>query len=56
VELGKHKYAGAQPFTARAETRPGLKWNETHPHMAYADDMNLLGDNINTLKKITDFN
>jgi hypothetical protein len=30
-----------------------LKLNGTHQLMVYADDMNLLGDNINSLKKNT---
>jgi hypothetical protein len=29
----------------------GLKLNGTHPLLAYSDDMNLLGDNIDTIKK-----
>jgi hypothetical protein len=29
----------------------GLKLNETHQLLAYADDVNLLGDNIDTKKK-----
>jgi hypothetical protein len=28
--------------------RAGLKLNGTHQHLAYADDVNLLGDNIDT--------
>jgi hypothetical protein len=33
------------------ETRMGLKLNATHQLLAYADNVNLLGDNIDTLKK-----
>jgi hypothetical protein len=29
----------------------GLKWNGTHQLLAYADDVNLLGDNIDAIKK-----
>jgi hypothetical protein len=31
----------------------GLKLNRTHQCLAYADDVNLLGDNIDTMKKST---
>jgi hypothetical protein len=33
------------------ENQVGLKLNGTHQLLAYADDVNLLGDNIHTLKK-----
>jgi hypothetical protein len=33
------------------ETQVGLKFNGTHQLLAYADDVNLLGDNIDTIKK-----
>jgi hypothetical protein len=32
----------------------GLKQNRTHQRLAYADDVNLLVDNIDTVKKNTD--
>jgi hypothetical protein len=31
------------------ESQVGLKLNGTHPLLAYADDVNLLGDNIDTV-------
>jgi hypothetical protein len=33
------------------ENQVGLKLNGTHQNLAYADDVNLLGDNIHTIKK-----
>jgi hypothetical protein len=36
------------------EKQVGLKLNGTHQLLAYADDVNLLGDNIDTIKKNTD--
>jgi hypothetical protein len=35
------------------ESQMGLKLNGTHQLLAYVDDVNLLGDNIDTLKKNT---
>jgi hypothetical protein len=32
----------------------GLKWNGTHQLLAYADDVNLLGDNMDTIEKNTE--
>jgi hypothetical protein len=36
------------------ETQVGLKLNGTHQLLTYADDVNLLGDNIDTTKKNTE--
>jgi hypothetical protein len=33
------------------ENQAGLKLNETHHLLAYANDLNLLGDNIETINK-----
>jgi hypothetical protein len=38
------------------ENQVGLKLNGTHHLLAYADDVNLLGDNIVTIKKNRNFN
>jgi hypothetical protein len=36
------------------ENHAGLKLNETHQLLAYADDVNLLGDDMETVKKNTE--
>jgi hypothetical protein len=36
------------------ENQVGLKFNGTHQLLAYADDVNLLGDNIETINKNTE--
>jgi hypothetical protein len=36
------------------ENQLGLKLNETHQFLAYAHDVNLLGDNIDTIKRNTE--
>jgi hypothetical protein len=36
------------------ENQVGLKLNETHQLLAYADDVNLLGDNVDTIKRNTE--
>jgi hypothetical protein len=36
------------------EIQVGLKLNDTHQLLAYADDVNLLGDNIDTITKNTE--
>jgi hypothetical protein len=35
------------------ENQVGLKLNGTHPFLAYADDVNLLGDNMDTINENT---
>jgi hypothetical protein len=37
------------------ENHVGLKTNGTHQLLAYADDVNLLADNINIIKKSTEY-
>jgi hypothetical protein len=40
-------------FRKVLENQVGLKLNGTHQLLAYTDDMSLLGDNIDTVKKKT---
>jgi hypothetical protein len=37
-----------------SKVQVGLKLNGTHKLLAYADDVNLLGDSIDTIKKNTE--
>jgi hypothetical protein len=36
------------------ENQVGLKFNGTHQFLAYTDDVNVMGDNIDTIKKNTE--
>jgi hypothetical protein len=45
--LSRHSFSKVQ------ENQVGLKLNGTHQLLVYADDVNLLGDNIDTIKKNT---
>jgi hypothetical protein len=42
------------PLRKVKENQVGLKLDGTHQLLAYADDVNLLGDNIDTMKKNTE--
>jgi hypothetical protein len=44
------------PLGRSRKSKWGLKLNGTHQLLVYADDVNLLGDNIETIKKHRNFN
>jgi hypothetical protein len=50
-------FNSAWEYTIRKvqDNQTGLKLNGTHQLLAYADDVNLLGDNIDTIKKTKTF-
>jgi hypothetical protein len=51
-----HHCSSTLPYVIRKdqENQVELKLNGTHQLLAYADDVNLLGDNIDTIKKNTE--
>jgi hypothetical protein len=51
--LGKIQLALEYAIRKVQENQVGLKLNGTHQLLAYADDVNLLGDNIDTINKHT---
>jgi hypothetical protein len=47
-------YSVLKYSTSPVTNQAGLKLNGTHQLLAYADDANLLGDNIGTINKNTE--
>jgi hypothetical protein len=37
--------------TRRVQSKQGLNLNGTHQHLSYADDINIVGENIDTVNK-----
>jgi hypothetical protein len=52
--LYRHCFSAKYAFRNAHENQAGLKLNGTHQLLAYADDVNLLGDNIDTIGKNTE--
>jgi hypothetical protein len=48
------KFALENAIRKVQENQVGLKLNGTHQRLAYTDDMNLLGDNIDTINENTE--
>jgi hypothetical protein len=46
-------FAVGYAITKVQENQVGLKFNGTHQIPAYADDVNLLGDNVDTIRENT---
>jgi hypothetical protein len=51
-----HRFSAVLEYAIRKvqENQVGLKMNVTHQLLAYTDDVNLAGDNIDTIKQNTE--